>query len=228
MRKKVFCLFFFIIGNLFASVSYNTAKKIEKSSPILSIVLYEDILANSKNKKVIQNAVNRLYYLYMRYNKYDDLFILNHEHPPGKSTQKKIDKLLKKISHDFRIEEGVLKEVFKLTVQKDISYRKKLLDLLKSEHDDLTLKYILKYIFAIKIKIKDFESLRYIISEFPILYPDLRMVYYVASREENVDKVMQELSAISDLSHAEKLDLLFYYATYLKNIGQYRMFVFLE
>lgn len=225
---KQYILFFLTIllaSNLYAKVSYSTARRVEKLSPILSIVLYEDIIDHSKYKNSIRKAANRLYYLYMKYNRYEDIFILVEKYPPNRSTKRKIDILVKEISRDFGIKKEMLKEVFKLATQKDIPSRKKLLNILKHEHDDLTLKYMLKYIFAIKIKIKELGTLRYIISELPILYPDFRMVYYVASREENVDKIMKELSAISDLSNAEKLDLLFYYASYLRSIGLYRMSV---
>src|SRR6185295_14254026 len=76
-----------------SSSLYNEAYRVEKISPILAINLYEKVLEeeNISKKKVFRNTINRLFFLYIKFKRYEEICILNSKFPPDKTRQKKTD-----------------------------------------------------------------------------------------------------------------------------------------
>ncbi len=227
MKFLAFIFIYFCLTILSAKESnqnYALAYKVEKISPVLSINLYEKVVQAEKvNKKFQKNSLSRLFYLYNRYSMYEEIFILNENFPNDKSRLKKTDKIYQKISKNLKIEESQFKKIILLTVKKDdLSLRNLILEYNKTPNI-----YLLSYIFAIKLKQEEYEALSYIISEIPNINPVLKFYYYVKVSSKltminTVEKVLNEISSISELTNSQKADILFFYAMYLEEKKRFR------
>ena len=87
--------------------------------------------------------------------------------------------------------------------------------------------YLLSYVFAIKLKQNQFESLAFLISEIPNMNPVLKFYYYVKVSSKltmttTVESVLNEVSSISELTNSQKADILFFYGMYLVEKKRFR------
>lgn len=220
---------FFILLLSFFSISakdkgpvnyYSEGFRIEKTYPIFSICLYEAALKKSgESKKVNSIALNRLFFLYLKYKRYEDLFILNQKYPPDNLRKRKTQGLIKNIALNIDIEESVFNDIINLSLSNTPESSKELFELYNKTSNI----YVLRYIFSIKIKKEDYESLTYIISSIPDLNPVLKLIYAIKAKDaEQVRKIAREVSASEELSDEQKSDILYFYAMHLRNEKQYR------
>ena len=231
--KYLFSLAFFLsVANynftpIFAKESsniYNDAYRIEKISPVLAINLYEKILEENKlSKKNIKNTINRLFFLYIKFKRFEEIFLLNSKFPLDKIRQKKTDSLIKNISSQLKIDESAFQEMISISLRKDENSRKELLSIYNYYPNH----YLLRYIFAIKFQTGDLDSLAFLISEIPDINPVLKLAYIikasnVSTTATGVEKAVKDAASISSLTDAQKSDILYFYAKYLRNIHKYR------
>lgn len=207
-----------------SSYIYKEAYRIEKISPVLAINLYEKVLEQSDiSKKNQKNTINRLFYLYIKFGRYAEVFILNSKYPPDKIRQKKTDQLIKNISTNLKIEESAFVEMVNIALKADEMSRKDLLSI----YNYYPSSYLLQYIFAIKFQTKDLDSLAFLISEIPDINPVLKLAYIskaanVSTTATTVEKAIFDAASISSLTSEQKSDILFFYATHLRSKRKYR------
>ncbi len=207
-----------------SSSIYNEAYRIEKISPILAINLYEKVLDQKDiNKKVLKNTVNRLFFLYIKFKRFEEIFILNSKFPPDKTRQKKTDQIIKNISVKLKIDESAFLEMVNLTLRNDETAKKELLSIYNYYPNH----YLLRYIFAIKFQTGDLDSLAFLISEIPDINPVLKLAYLIkASRiyttATSIEKAVKDSASISSLTDEQKSDILYFYGIYLRGKKKYR------
>ncbi|HNH53931.1 MAG TPA: hypothetical protein PK153_03895 [Leptospiraceae bacterium] len=203
---------------------YNEAYRIEKISPLLAINLYEKVLEQADiSKKVQKNTINRLFFLYIKFSRFEEIFILNSKFPPDKVRQKKTDQLVKNISTNLKIDESAFLEMVNISLKNDETSRKDLLSI----YNYYPSSYLLHYIFAIKFQTKDLDSLAFLISEIPDINPVLKLAYItkaasVSTTATSIEKAILDAASISSLTNEQKSDILFFYGTHLRNKKKYR------
>lgn len=231
MRFFSVVLFFLVTNYSFTAVYakessnlYNEAYRIEKISPILAINLYESILSqDNPNKKTLRNTINRLFFLYIKFKRFEEIFVLNSKFPPDKIRQKKTESLIRSISSQLKIEESAFQEMISIALRKDENSRKELLSIYNYYPNH----YLLRYMFAIKFQTGDLDSLAFLISEIPDLNPVLKLAYIikasnVSTTATGIEKAVKDAASISSLTDAQKSDILYFYAKYFRNIQKYR------
>ncbi len=231
MRNTVTFLFIlavtFNLAQLAAKESssvYNEAYRIEKISPILAMNLYEKVLEQENiPKKIKRNTINRLFFLYIKYNRFEEVFIFNSKYPPDKTRQKKTDQLVRNISLKLKIDESAFLEMVSISLRKDENSRKELLSI----YNYYPSSYLLQYIFTIKFQTGDLDSLAYLLSEIPDINPVLKLAYSmkaskVSTTATSVEKAIKDAASISSLTDEQKSDILYFYGTYLRNKKKYR------
>lgn len=229
---RIFSIFFLLVANHYlttleakeSSNLYNEAYKIEKISPILAINLYERVLEEKKvSKKNLRNALNRLFFLYIKFKRYEEIFLLNSKYPPDKIRQKKTDQIIKNISIKLKMEESAFIEMVNLALQKDETARNELLSIYNYYPNN----YLLRYIFAIKFRTKDLDSLAFLISEIPDINPVLKLAYLIKASKisttaTTIEKAVKDAGTISSLTNEQKSDILYFYGVYLRSKKRYR------
>lgn len=217
----IFCLFFIfpLIGKDSLSF-YEEAYRVEKIAPRFSISMYEYTLnRNLVQKKIIQTTLNRLFFLYDQYYMYEDIFILNERYPMDKTRQKKTEKILLYLSNAMEIPRNRVNEILTLAVKKDKKSSQLLIESFKKDPNI----YLLKYIFSIKIKINDMESIAQLLSEFPEISPVYKMIYILKVKPINVNEEIKNIASQIDLTNEQKMDMLYLYAAHLRNQKRYKM-----
>ena len=203
---------------------YNEAYRIEKISPVLAINLYEKVLEQKDiSKKIERNTINRLFFLYLKFNRFEEVFIFNSKYPPDKARQKKTDQLVRNISLKLKIDESAFLEMIGIALRRDESSRKELLSI----YNYYPSSYLLQYIFTIKFHTGDLDTLAYLISEIPDINPVLKLAYImkaskVSTTATSVEKAIKDAASISSLTEEQKSDILYFYGTYLRNKKKYR------
>ena len=203
---------------------YNEAYRVEKISPVLSINLYEKVLEKEDiSKKILKNTINRLFFLYIKFNRYEEIFILNSKFPPDKTRQKKTDQLVRNISLRLKIDESAFLEMVSICLRKDENARKELL----SVYNYYPSSYLLQYIFTIKFHTGDLETLAFLISEIPDINPVLKLAYTMRASKvyttaTSIEKAIKDAASISSLTDEQKSDILYFYGTYLRSNKKYR------
>jgi hypothetical protein len=205
---------------------YNEAFKVEKISPILSISLYEKTVKSNPSKKILKICLSRLFFLYSKYSMFEEIFILNDSFPEDKSRIKKTDALIEKISKKLSVDTNTFKKIINLSVKKNEESLKDLI----IEYNKSPNLYTQSYIFAIKFKLNDMNSIPILISELNDVNPVLKFYYHLRiSAKETlavpVEKFFYEISSISELTNLQKADVLYFYANYLLQKKSYRQSV---
>ncbi|HRG45299.1 MAG TPA: hypothetical protein PLX69_07645 [Leptospiraceae bacterium] len=203
---------------------YNEAYRVEKISPVLAINLYEKVLEQKDiSKKIERNTINRLFFLYIKFNRFEEIFIFNSKYPPDKARQKKTDQLVRNISLKLKIDESAFLEMIGIALRRDENSRKELLSI----YNYYPSSYLLQYIFTIKFHTGDLDTLAYLISEIPDINPVLKLAYImkaskVSTTATSVEKAIKDAASISSLTEEQKSDILYFYGTYLRNKKKYR------
>ncbi len=203
---------------------YNEAYRIEKISPVLAINLYEKILKQEDiSKKIKKNTINRLFFLYIKFNRFEEVFIFNSKYPTDKTRQKKTDQLVKNISLRLKIDESAFLEMVSISLRKDENAKKELLSI----YNYYPSSYLLQYIFTIKFQTGDLDSLAYLLSEIPDINPVLKLAYImkaskISTTATSIEKAIKDAASISSLTEEQKSDILYFYGTYLRNKKKYR------
>jgi hypothetical protein len=201
------------------SVSYEKAYEIEKISPRFAIPLYEEIVNHTKKSSMRSTALDRLFYLYSKYNMFEDLLILNEKHQPDKNRKKRTAQIIQKMSIEMGVEEKNLANVLALAVKKEPSIKESLLESYR-----LTPNFnLFKYIFSIKIKTGDTDTLQYLLSELSGISPVFKIAYLLKLPNVDITKEVKQYAALSGLSNQQKMDILFFYAMYLRKIKRYKL-----
>jgi hypothetical protein len=215
----IFCLIYLTPFFLFAKENlyyYEEALKTEKVSSLLSIPLYEEFLKNNPPKKYSEAVVGRLFDLYILNNKYDDLIILNELHKIDKTRKKRLEELYTNLSNSFGISFDTFSILSKLAPKKDNS---SLIGLLETYNVDKN-KYILSYIFAIKLKLNDFESIQFILNNITDINPILKIIYYVKINSSKLKSGIEEVYRISSTDEVKK-ELFFLYGIHLSKVKRF-------
>ena len=230
--KERSSLFFIITAILYlppitakeASNTYSEAYRIEKISPVLAINLYESLLEEKKlSKKNLRNTINRLFFLYIKFKRFEEIFVLNSKFPPDKVRQKNTESIIKNISSQLKIDEYAFQEMIGIALRNDVNSKKELLTIYNYYPNH----FLLRYIFAIKFQTGDLDSLAFLISEIPDINPVLKLAYSikasnVSTTARDVEKVVKDAASISSLTDAQKSDILYFYAKYLRNVRKFR------
>ena len=223
MKVKFIISFFFIILSI-SSQEINPdyyitqAKKIEKSSVLFSIPLYEKALEMELSQKEKSFIIGKLFDLYLNYSKIEEIFILTKNHEIDKSREIKLNHLYKTLAHNINMQEEKFKDFIECLLSKDYHSQKKLLNYYAEERSI----YVLNYIFAIKYKLQDFESLGYLISEAPDMPPSLRLAYLIKTNSKETEKKIKEFAKISELTDDQRMEILFLYGAYLQKKRRYK------
>ncbi len=195
------------------------AAKAEKVSPLLSIGLYEKCLETNLEKKYEKIAVPKLFDLYYKNSKIEEIIILGKEYTLDPNREKKLQALYRKLAKSIGMEEEKFYEFVDLLLQRDPKSRDKLLGFYVQEKSV----YLLNYVFAMKYKINDLESLGYIISETPDMNPTLKLAFLVKIDSKNVESTVHDISKISDLTDDQRMEILYLYGIYLQRKRRYKM-----
>ena len=220
MMKCFLFLFMVLFYSVLAKdVSYEKAYEIEKISPRFAIPLYEEIVNHTQKSSVRSTALDRLFYLYSKYNLYEDLLLLNEKHPPDRNRKKRTATIIKKMSVEMGVDEKNLANVLALAVKKEPSIKESLLEAYR-----LTPNFnLFKYIFSIKIKLGDTDTLKYLLSELSGISPVFKIAYLLKLPDVDITKEVKQYAALSGLSNQQKMDILFFYAMYLRKIKRYKL-----
>jgi hypothetical protein len=223
-KNKYFFLIFYLIylipfflnakENLYY---YEEALKTERVSSLLSIPLYEEFLKSTPPKKYSEAVVGRLFDLYVLNNKYDDLIILNELHKIDKTRKKRLEELFTHISNSFGISLDTFSILSKLAPKKDSS---SLVGLLETYNIDKN-KYMLSYIFAIKLKLNDFESIQFILNNIKDINPILKIIYYVKINSSKLKSGIEEAYRTSSTDEVKK-ELFFLYGIHLSKVKRFK------
>ncbi len=213
----VFCILSVCLHSQEIIVNFHEeAKKIEKTSSFFSIVVYEKSLETQPEFKT-QN-LNKLFDLYLTHSKLEDLILLKYNHTLDKAREERYFNLKKNLANNIGIEYDRFEEFLEIVLSKNSQNRKKLLNIFVEEKNII----LLNYIFALKYKIQDFESLGYLISEAPDINPTLRLAYLIKTNSREVENKFKDFARISDLSDEQRMELLFLYGHYLQKKRKYK------
>jgi hypothetical protein len=196
---------------------YEEALKTERVSSLLSIPLYEEFLKNNPPKKYSEAVVGRLFDLYMMNNKYDDLIILNELHKIDKIRKKRLDELYIHLSNSFGISLETFSNLSNLAPRKD---NNSLISLVEMYNIDRN-KYMLSYIFAVKLKLNDFESIQYILNNITDINPILKIIYYVKINSTKLKSGIEEVYRSNNTDEIKK-ELFFLYGIHLSRIKRFK------
>jgi hypothetical protein len=196
---------------------YEEALKTERVSSLLSIPLYEEFLKNNPPKKYSEAVVGRLFDLYMMNNKYDDLIILNEFHKIDKIRKKRLEELYIHLSNSFGISLETFSNLSNLAPRKD---NNSLISLVEMYNIDRN-KYMLSYIFAVKLKLNDFESIQYILNNITDINPILKIIYYVKINSTKLKSGIEEVYRSNNTDEIKK-ELFFLYGIHLSRIKRFK------
>lgn len=205
-----FCLYAQEIGY------YEEAKKIEKVSSFFSIVVYEKSLETEPQYK--SQSLAKLFDLYLVHAKLEDLILLKQNNVLDKTREEKYLTLKKNLANNIGIDYDRFEEFLEVVLNKNSQNRKKLLNIYAEEKNAI----LLNYIFALKYKIQDYESLGYLISEAPDMNPTLRLAYLIKTHSREIENKFRDFAKISDLSDEQRMELLFLYGHYLQKKRKYK------
>ncbi|MEM7179967.1 MAG: hypothetical protein AAF518_03570 [Spirochaetota bacterium] len=201
---------------------FEQAYTIEKIAPRFSIVLYENTLKKSRPRTRIRRiAIHRLFYLYAKFSMYEDIFILNEKYPPRKSRRKYTKKLIQKMAKRFAFNEELASKVLPLASKTDEESTKQLLTLYNTEPNF----HLFRFIFYIKLKIKDKAGLKYCLSELSGINPVFKLVYILKQVPKKMPSYVHKYASQVSLSNQQKMDILYLYGIYLRDRHRYRMAV---
>ncbi len=196
---------------------YEEALKTERVSSLLSIPLYEEFLKNNPPKKYSEAVVGRLFDLYVMNNKYDDLIILNELHKIDKNRKKRLEELYVHLSGSFGIPLETFSNLSKLALKKDSNSLSSLVEMYNIDKN----KYMLSYIFAIKLKLNDFESIQYILNNIIDINPILKIIYYVKINSTKVKSGMEDVYRSNSTDEVKK-ELFFLYGIHLSKAKRFK------
>lgn len=196
---------------------YEEALKTERVSSFLSIPLYEEFLKNNPPKKYSEAVVGRLFDLYLMNKKYDDLIILTEQHKIDKTRKKRLEALFIHLSNSFGISSDTISNLSKLAIKKDSNSLISLIELYNIDKN----KYILSYIFAIKLKLNDYESIQYILNNITDINPILKIIYYVKINSSKLKSGIDEVYNMNNSDETKK-ELFFLYGVHLSKIKRFK------
>ncbi len=220
LSSMIICVFFNSYQILLAKENlffYEEALRTEKVSAILSIPLYEEFLKINPPKKYSEAVVGRLFDLYASNNKYDDLIILTGNYNLDRSRRSRLDEIYQKLSKSFGISLENFKSIMKLTTKNDSNSLAELIEIYNLEKN----KYILNYIFAIKLKINDYNSIQYILDHLTEVNPVLRVIYYIKTNSNRVKSSIDEAAKIENNDEIRK-ELFYLYGLYLNKNKRFK------
>ncbi|MDX1958633.1 MAG: hypothetical protein SFU98_08680 [Leptospiraceae bacterium] len=221
VNKLFIILLIFIIQPLVAIDKlyyYEEAQKVEKISPYLSISLYETFLNQNPPKKFRGPVLSKLFDLYIQNNKIEEF--IKHVTITGldKLRKKKAEQFKAKIAKNIGLDPVKFNTMLDLILRTDIESREELLALYQREKSV----EILNYAFAIKIKMKDLDSLAYIVSELTDINPSFKIIYLIKTDSNEVLNAINNASMISDLSENQKMEILYLYGMFLRQKQKYK------
>jgi hypothetical protein len=196
---------------------YEEAIKTERVSSILSIPLYEEFLRNNPPKKYSEAVVGRLFDLYINNNKYDDLIILTGNYNLDKSKRLRLEELYKKLSKTFGISDENFQSICKLVIKKDNKSLYQLIEIYNLEKN----RYTFNYIFAIKLKINDYNSIQYMIESLPEMNPILKVIYYVKINSSKIKSAIEDAAKLDNNDELRK-ELFYLYGLYLNKNKRFK------
>jgi hypothetical protein len=221
IKRIIFIVIFFWVSESFsqeASYYLEQAGKIQRKSGFFAIALFEKALEMELNSKQKSIVIGKLFDLYLRNAKIEEIMLLGKEHELDKAREAKLKHLNNTLARNIGMEEAHFKEFIECLLSKDYNSRKKLLGFYVADKSI----YILNYIFAIKYKLKDYESLGYLISEAPDMSPSLRLAYLIKTNSKDVERKLRDFSRISDLTDDQRMELLFLYGIHLQKQRRYK------
>lgn len=217
---KFLLLFIILYSSLAAGDGifyYEEALKAEKISPYFAIPLYETFLEKSEVGSFRKAAVSRLFDLYMQNGKYEDLLILSSKQPLDKRRQKKLQQIFRHIAKDMDLPEQDIESFFKDMINGSLGSTKDTLNRHMKGKNQL----MVNYIFALKFRTKDFDSLEYLIREYPEINPILRLAYFVNKEGNEAREYIRETASLTELSDEQKMELLYLYGIYFMKKKNY-------
>jgi hypothetical protein len=216
-------VFFFIYLSQFSIFSkdnlyfYEEALRVEKLSPLMSIPLYEEFLKTAPEKQFFTSTVIRLFDLYYKNKRFEDLILLDSNYKLDKQRKEKANHLYSMIAKNIKIPENIFLEILNLSQKTDQNSKERILEIYFQNQND----YILNFIFAIKFKIGDFDSLKFILDEVEKINPVLRLFYMVKTNHPNTEENIYDVSKSTDLSNDQKMEILFLYGIYYQRNQNY-------
>ncbi|MCB1141726.1 MAG: hypothetical protein H7A24_12865 [Leptospiraceae bacterium] len=189
---------------------YEEALKTENISSIMAIPLYEEFLKYNPDKNFFKSTLSRLFELYYKHKRFEDLILLDANYKLDKNKKKKALTLYKQISKNIKIKEELFLEILSLSRKIDPISRERLYDLYLQDKN----KYILNFIFALKLKVQDYDTLNYFIDELNDINPVLKLFLLVKTNSIEAEKNLEDVSKISDLNSDQKMEILFLQGIY--------------
>ncbi|MCE9499495.1 MAG: hypothetical protein K8R21_03185, partial [Leptospira sp.] len=182
--------------------------------------MYEKIVnSNASNRQVLKTAVLRLEFLYEKFGRIEDITLLNAKMSGNYGLNKKMDKIIRRLSSEIGASEEELHRAINLCMKKNVVSTEKLAELIESSRNHR----LFRFLFALKIKMKDFKSLHRIFeitgSPDKILY----LTYLVKSHAENTEDAMRDIGSLPELTARQKSDILFLRGIDARNSADFRM-----
>jgi len=219
---KLFLLYFLYLftislyskENLFF---YEEALRTEKVSPIFSLQLYETFLRQNPPKKYSIAVVFRLFDIYYNLNKIEEILILSETYTLDKSRLLRLDNLYQKLSKIIGLSSDELKKIIKVIINKDTNSKEALLEICKNKKNNI----LLNYIFALKFKMNDLDSISYLIRQISDINPIILIIYNIKENNPNLKQIIEDYNTI--LSNDEyKREIFHLYGLYLTKNKRYK------
>ncbi len=198
---------------------YEEAYRVEKISPILSIPLYEKVLSIKPDRQVLKTSVSRLRFLYLKFGKSEEAILLRQKYGNEFAGNKKIETLVQRMSDDMGVSSSFLSNVIYLSVQRGENSINRLTQILGAEQN----KKLFRFIFSLKMNLKDYNTLQKIFESYPASDPFLKAAFLVKSGAEEADAELDMLGAGEPLSLNRKSDLLYLKGMTFRNKKQMKL-----
>ena len=220
--NKLFLLYFIFIftTNVYTKENlffYEEALRTEKVSPLFSLQLYETFLRQNPPKKYSTAVVFRLFDIYYNLNKTEELLILSETYTLDKSRVLRLELLYQKISKIIGLPSEELKKIIKLIINKDTDSIEALIEICKNKKNNI----LQNYIFALKFKMNDLESISYLIRQISDTSPIILIIFNIKENNPNLKEIIEEYVPISSNDEYKK-EIFYLYGLYLTKNRRYK------
>jgi hypothetical protein len=213
-------LVFLLTTNVYAKENlfyYEEALRTEKVSPLFSLQLYETFLKQNPPKKYSIAVVFRLFDIYYNLNKTEELLILSETYTLDKSRVLRLEILYEKLSKIIGITSDEFKKIIKLIINKDNNSKEALLEICKNKKNST----LQNYIFALKFKMNDIDSISYLVRQISDINPILLIIYNIKENNPNLKQIIEDYVPITSNDEYKK-EIFYLYGLYLTKNRRYK------
>ncbi len=196
---------------------YEEALKTEKVSPIFSLQLYETFLKQNPPKKYSTAVIFRLFDLYYNLNKTEELLILSENYKLDKTRIIRLETFIQKLSKIIGISSDEFKKILKVATNRNENSREVILEVCNTNKNTL----LINYIFALKFKMNDLESINYLLKQIPDINPLLVVIYNIKENNPNLRDIIENLVPISSTDDLKK-EIFHLFGLYLSKNRRYK------